>query len=453
MRYHPSTENEQREMLDEIGLESIDELFSHIPSHCRLQKSLELPAALGEWDLLDHLRAISASNKPVSLRPSFKGGGAYHHFIPSVVGALGSRCEFVTAYTPYQPEISQGTLQAIFEYQSMISILTDMPISNASVYDGAMAAAEAVLMAHRITRKPRIAVSRAVNPAYRKTIATYCENQSIVLEELPVTPEGITDLSSIEGSDAPPLAALVIQSPNYMGIVEDVKNSTDKAHAQSALQIVVVSEALSLAALTPPGSFGADIVCGEAQSFGLPLSLGGPYLGFLSCKEDFIRQIPGRLVGMTQDAAGRRGFVNTLSTREQHIRRERATSNICTNQALCAVLAGIYLSTMGKKGLLEAAGLNIRKTAYLKQRINALPDFTICHTKPTFNEFAVRVPGTVKLLNEKLSAYGFAGGIDLSAEYPELGQSMLLCATETVSSRTIDAFVDALNSAGKDLKQ
>lgn len=440
MRYIPNTDENRKEMLDAIGVTSIDELFADVPSRYILNESLNLPPASGEWDLLQFLNSLASQNADFIKTPSFLGGGAYRHFIPSVVPSLTSRSEFVTAYTPYQPEISQGTLQAIFEYQTMMTQMTGLPISNASLYDGAMATAESALLALRVSQKSRIAVSRALNPAYRATISTYCKNQNIEIIEIPVGLDGLTSSENCEELIKQGTGCVVIQSPNYFGIIED-QTAFSSQLAGSACQLVtVITEALSLGILKSPGECGADIACGDAQSFGLPLSFGGPYLGFLTCKEKFLRQVPGRLVGMTRDSEGRIGFVNTLSTREQHIRREKATSNICTNQALCAVTASVFLATMGPVGMRKLAELNMKKAHYLQKILESIPTCKLPFSGRIFNEFVLRVPGKSSEFNEFMMTHGVFPGIDLSADFPELGPAILVCATETNTREQMDQY-------------
>jgi glycine dehydrogenase subunit 1 len=452
MRYIPLTEQDRIDMLKTVGKNSIRELFDDIPAEFLLNRQLNLPAALSEWDLMKHMEALLDKNAACFRYPCFLGAGAYRHFIPSVVSNLASRSEFVTAYTPYQPEISQGTLQGIFEYQTMMTQLTGLPVSNASLYDGAMSAAEAALMAVRIqSKQPCIAISRALAPGYRRTLATYCKNLGIDLIEIPVSDSGETDHEEIEAALQRKPAAIMIQSPNYFGVIEDIGAISKLRNEDSTLLIAVVSEALSMGILKSPGECGADIVCGEAQSLGIPLSFGGPYLGFFTAKEKFIRFMPGRLVGMTKDSKGRTGFVNTLSTREQHIRREKATSNICTNQALCAMTAGIFMATMGPAGLRELAMLNMKKSAYLKSKIDGLDGFSCVFSGHTFNEFAVKVPGSARELDEFLFRNGIIGGLDLSDDYPELGDTMLFCATEINARDDIDKLEALLHQWTKEI--
>ncbi|MBN1356098.1 aminomethyl-transferring glycine dehydrogenase subunit GcvPA [bacterium] len=449
MRYIPLTQDQRRQILKEIGVSSVEELFESIPSNLRLNQPLDLPPSLSEWAVQRLLTGLAESNADSDKSPCFLGAGAYRHYIPAVVSSLGNRQEFVTAYTPYQPEVSQGTLQALFEYQTMMTQLTGLPVSNASMYDGAMATAEAALLAFRTTKKSLLAVSRALAPGYRKTLETYTRHQEITIRELPVTPEGRTDPEAVQSVLKENPAAILIQSPNFFGVIEDLSLLSSHINNTGSMLITVVNEAVSLGILKSPGDTGADIVCGDAHSMGLPISYGGPYLGFMTVKEKFLRQIPGRVVGMTVDKDRRTGFVNTLSTREQHIRREKATSNICTNQALCATVAGIFMATLGRKGLRELAFLNMKKSAYLKQRIGSLKNCRLTFTGPTFNEFAVTLNEPVERINRKLTEKGIIGGYDLSPDYPEYPDTVLLCATELTTREHIDNLISILEDLGR----
>ncbi|MCD4654963.1 aminomethyl-transferring glycine dehydrogenase subunit GcvPA, partial [bacterium] len=351
MRYIPLTETEYRQMLDTIGVSSFDDLLRDVPAARQLKKMLNLPKAMSELDLVRFMKHLANLNTPHDAQPCFLGAGSYRHFVPAVVRSMAARSEFVTAYTPYQPEISQGSLQAMFEFQTMMTQLTGMPVSNASLYDGAMAAAEAALLAARATRKNIIYVSQGLNSSYISVLKTYTENLDIELRDLPINDSGRTDLAPLNNVDMKTVAGVMIQSPNMLGVIEDLKAAGDHLNGKKSLFIVVVSEALSMAALKAPAEYGADVVCGEAQSLGLPVSYGGAYLGFFTVTNALLRRMPGRVVGMTEDLNGKCGFVNTISTREQHIRREKATSNICTNQALCAITSAMYMTTMGRQGL------------------------------------------------------------------------------------------------------
>ncbi len=367
-RYIPHTEEDRQEMLQEIGVKDVSDLFEVIPKEYRLSKPLNLPEPLSESDLVRRLQDLQSPIFSGDRWSSFLGGGAYHHFIPAVVSALVSRSEFYTAYTPYQPEISQGTLQAIFEYQTLMCQLTGMDVSNASMYDGASSLAEAVLMSHRITKRRKVLISEAVHPEYRKVVQTYIDPDH---QELVLVPYqrggGQTDEEILKSLITGEVGAVVIQSPNFFGVVEDLKRIGEKVHEVGGLLIAGFSEAVAYGILRPPGELGVDIVAGEGQSLGIPLSYGGPYLGVFATLEKFVRTMPGRLVGETVDLEGKRGFVLTLATREQHIRRERATSNICTNEGLCALMATVFLSCLGKEGLRELAVMNLSKAEYAKR--------------------------------------------------------------------------------------
>ncbi len=442
MRYIPHTEAEIEQMLDVIGLPNIEALFSYIPEKYRLNRPLQIPEAASEQEVLAELTALAQRNVNTSTHDWFLGAGTYAHFTPSAVDALISRAEFTTAYTPYQPEISQGTLQAIFEWQTMICSLTGTEVANASLYDGASATAEAVLMAMRITRRNRVVFARDLNPRDRDVVRTYLAGlgaQCVVAERGPDGRCG--DLGPVVDGET---ACVVVQQPNFLGIVEDLAAAAAAAHGVGALLVTAVSEALSLALLTPPGDQGADIVTGEAQSFGVPMGLGGPHVGFLATGQKHVRQLPGRLVGETVDTKGRRGYVLTLATREQHIRRERATSNICTNQGLCLLVATIYLSLYGRRGLRQLAELNLSKAEYAKARIRETNGVELAFEAPTFNEFAVRVQGSANDALARALAAGCVGGLDLAGDAPELGAAILVCTTELSSREAIDRLVPAL---------
>jgi len=452
MRYIPLTEAEYRQMLDTVGVSSFEDLLTDIPAARRIKDMLDLPPAMSEFDLVRLMKRMADLNSPHNSLPCFLGAGSYRHFIPAVVRSMAARSEFVTAYTPYQPEISQGSLQAMFEFQTMMTQLTGMPVSNASLYDGGMAAAEAVLLAVRATRKKIIYVSRAINSSYRTVINTYVKNLDIELRDLPLNKNGQTDLAPLAEVDMKTVAGVMIQSPNMLGIIEDLKTAGDKLKDLKTLLIVVVSEALSLAALKPPSVFGADIVCGEAQSLGLSVSFGGAYLGFFTVTNALLRRMPGRVVGMTEDSQGKCGFVNTISTREQHIRREKATSNICTNQALCAVTSAMYMTTMGRQGLRNVAMMNMKKAAYLKSLLTKIDGIQIPFDAPIFNEFTVQLPASFESLQKKLDQQQLIGGYDLQDAFPELGDSMLVCATETNSSEEIDLFAGVIKEWAQEVQ-
>ena len=432
-------------MLHEVGLNSAAELFDSIPKDLRLSRELNTTAALSEIELLAGFDQMAARN-PGALRPSFLGAGAYQHYIPTIVDHIISRSEFFTAYTPYQPEISQGTLQAIFEFQTLVCQLTGMEVANASMYDGSTALAEAVLMAERVTKRSKVVACGAIHPEYLEVVSTYVQHAGIELVQAEVNSETGQNSGPMDLLDDK-AAALVVQSPNFFGCIEDVAALAEKAHAVGALLIVAVTEAISLGLLKSPGACGADIAVAEGQSFGVPLSFGGPYVGLFATREKYARQIPGRLVGEAYDKEGRRGFVLTLATREQHIRREKATSNICTNEGLIALASTVYLETMGRRGLQEVAAQCAQKAAYAAQRIAELDGFSIPFTGPRFNEFVVRAPVAAKdLLARLASARSITGGLPLSRYYADRPNDFLVCVTEMNSRAQIDALVEALRT-------
>ncbi|MDT8440878.1 MAG: aminomethyl-transferring glycine dehydrogenase subunit GcvPA [Desulfuromonadales bacterium] len=444
MRYLPHTVGDVARMLARIGVDSLAELFCEVPDSLRLKRPLALPAAASETDLLAELQGLAAANAATTACNSFLGGGAYQHFIPVVVDQLISRSEFYTAYTPYQPEISQGTLQAIFEFQTLVCQLTGMDVANASMYDGASACAEAVLMAVRLSRRDKVLLGAGLNPRYRETVRTYCRYLDLELVDVPYAADGRIDPQALDRLLDDRVAALVAGYPNYFGVIEDLVGLADAAHRCGARLIAAVAEPIALGLLKPPGELGADIVVGEGQSFGLPLSFGGPYLGFFAARQQDVRGMPGRLVGETVDRDGQRGFVLTLATREQHIRREKATSNICSNQALCALMATVFMALLGKQGLRELAQQNLAKAAYARQRIAELDGFSLVFAGPAFNEFVVRCPRPVPELLGELERHGILGGIPLARAYPELADCLLVCVTEQKRREQIDGLVAAL---------
>jgi len=437
MSYISLSDQDKKEMLARIGVSSLEDLFCCIPDDLRLKTDLRLPQPLTEPELTGHFEAIGLKNKQDAFI-SFLGAGAYRHHIPYIVDYLSSRGEFVSPYTPYQPEVSQGTLQVIFEYQTLICQLTGLEISNASLYEGATAAAEAVLMAWRLKGKPKVLVAGSLHPQYREVIRTYTKNLGIQVEEVGYDAKGEVDGEAIKSQLDGETSAVVCQSPNFLGAVENLERLAEAAHAKQALFVVIVAEAASLGLLRSPGSAGADIVAGEAQSFGLPLSFGGPYLGFMSCRKEYVRQFPGRIAGQTKDTNGKRGFVLTLSTREQHIRREKATSNICTNQALCALRATIFLETMGHVGMRELAYQNVQKANYALERLTAIKGVRKKFGAPIFNEFVLEFEGGYKKVAEHLLPQGVIGGLDLGPYYPGLKDCALFCVTEIHSRADID---------------
>jgi glycine dehydrogenase subunit 1 len=443
LRYIPNSPEERVEMLHQVGLNSADELFDSIPQDLRLTRNLNTTPALSEIELLAGFEKL-ASRNPGAQRTSFLGAGAYQHYIPTVVDHIISRSEFFTAYTPYQPEISQGTLQAIFEFQTLVCQLTGMEVANASMYDGSTALAEAVLMAERVTKRSKVIACGAIHPEYVDVITTYVQHAGIELVHAPIDPATGQTSGALDLLDDK-TAALVVQSPNFFGCIEDVAALAEKAHAAGALLIVTVTEAMSLGLLKSPGACGADIVVAEGQAFGVPLSFGGPYVGLFATREKYARQIPGRLVGEAYDKQGRRGFVLTLATREQHIRREKATSNICTNEGLIALATTVYLETMGRRGLQEAATQCAQKAAFTAKRIAELEGFSIPFTGPRFNEFLVRGPVNARDLLARLAlGSDITGGLPLSRYYPDRPNDFLVCVTEMNSRAQIDALVEGL---------
>ena len=433
-------------MLKTIGVDRIEDLFEAVPEQYRFP-TLDLPPALTEMEMMGELQAMADGNADASRYACFLGAGAYNHYIPSIVNHITLRGEFFTAYTPYQPEVSQGTLQSIFEFQSMMSNLTGMDVCTASHYDGATAFAEAALMAVAITRRPKVLVSRGVHPMYREVLATYTQfNEHLQIVEVDVAAP-IAEL--IDGQTA----AVCIQNPNFLGQFEDVTQLGAQAHAAGALFVAAVNP-ISLGLFQPPSEYGADIVVGEGQPLGVSLSFGGPYLGFFCTKRDYMRRIPGRIVGETVDRDGKRGYVLTLKTREQDIRREKATSNICTNQGLMALAACVYMAAMGKNGLQKAAHLSYQKAHYAAEQVGTLEGFKLWGRTPFFNEFVVKCPVPVRSLNQiLLDDLNIIGGYDLGKDYPELENHMLIACTETNTREEIDALAKGLMAAAAELRR
>lgn len=438
MNFIPNTEKETKEMLRTIGVAGITDLFKDIDKKLILRKSLNLPEGLSELELKKLMLGMSNENKVLA---SFLGAGSYNHFIPAVVNHMISRSEFYTAYTPYQPEISQGVLQSIFEYQTMICELTGMDVANASMYDGASALAESVVMAKYINGRDEVLISKAVHPEHREVARTYAKGHRIRIRESPFR-DGVTSAEDLKKEISESTAAVIVQNPNFFGCIEDLEALGRIAHSKGALFIVNITEPTSLGLLKPPGECGADIVVGEGQSFGNPLNFGGPYLGIIATRTEYVRKMPGRLVGETADAEGRRGFILTLQAREQHIRREKATSNICSNEALCALAATVHLAMLGKnlKGL---ADLNLQKAHYAHDKIIPLRGFGPAFKKPFYNEFVVRCADAEKT-NAELLKNGIVGGLDLGRFYPELKNCLLFCVTEMNSKNEIDRMVQTL---------
>ena len=449
MSFLPHTDADRAEMLADIGVERVEDLFQDVPASCRFPE-VNLPAPLSEMEILAELQAMSEENLDTGHFSSFLGAGAYDHYVPRVVDQIISRSEFYTAYTPYQPEISQGTLQSIFEYQSMICALTGMEVANASHYDGATSAAEAVIMAlnvHRGRRKKVIA-SPTVHPEYRAVVRTYTQGMGLEIVGDDDPTSTLEDLTALLDQDT---ACLIVQTPNFFGEIEDLEDLAAKVHAVKAL-LVVVADPISLGLLKPPGDSGADSVVGEGQGLGTGRNYGGPYLGFFACRQKHVRKSAGRLVGQTVDADGKRGFVLTLSTREQHIRRERATSNICTNQALCALATAVHLAALGPRGLRQLAELCYHKAHYTAGRIDDLDGYRVVGDKPFVKEFVVRCPAPVRAVNAYLlEEWGIIGGYDLGRDYPGLEDHMLLCVTEVIARQENDALASALDEAAREV--
>ncbi len=444
MRYIPTTPEEREHMLRVIGVRSVEDLFADVPEAVRLRRSLRLRPALRDPEVVRTLRALADQNGHADRLVCFAGAGAYDHFVPPAVWQLVGRGEFLTAYTPYQAEIMQGELQATYEYQTMVCELLGMEVANASMYDGASALGEAVVMARDLTRRDRVVLSQAVHPEYRQVVRTYTEPLGIrVVEwrhEAGLTPP---DPRTVDGTTA----AVVVQHPNFFGCLEDVRAWAELAHEAGALLVVACADPLAFGLLEPPGALGADIVAAEGQPLGNPLNFGGPYLGIVATREQFVRRMPGRLVGATVDRHGRRGFVLTLQTREQHIRREKATSNICTNEALNALAAAVYLSLLGPQGVRQVAELCVRKAHYLKSRIAQLPGFQLAFPTPTFHEFVVRTPRSGEALVRALAREGFLGGVPLGRFYRGFRDALLVCVTENRTREEMDGFVAALERA------
>jgi glycine dehydrogenase subunit 1 len=442
--YAPHTERDVEEMLEAVGAASLDELLS-VPEAIALKAKLEVVPALPEYLIVRRFEQLAQRNPGVGYR-SFLGAGSYRHYAPPAIAALAMRGEFLTAYTPYQAEVSQGYLQAIYEWQTYLCLLTGMEIANASVYDGATALAEAAIMALGATGRKKMLVSRAAHPNYRAVLRTYCDGLDVTVDELPFTRDGVTDGSALRDAvGGGEYAAVALQSPNFFGNVDTLAADVLAAlTASGTIPIAVVAEALSLAALAPPAAWGAQIVAGEAQSFGVASAYGGPYAGFIASTQEHMRRIPGRLVGKTVDNAGRAAYVLTLQAREQHIRRERATSNICTNQAHCALIATIYLALMGKSGLRDAAALNLARARELASAVASVNGVSLTHSAPFFNEFVADVGRPAAEVLAALQQRGILGGLDLGRFYPELSSCILMTATELTTTDDITALAGAL---------
>jgi glycine dehydrogenase subunit 1 len=440
-RYLPMTEEDKRAMLETIGVSSVDELFSDIPEKVRFKGEYNIKAAKSETALMKELFRMADRNADLKRNVSFLGAGVYDHYMPVIVDHVISRSEFYTAYTPYQPEISQGELQAIFEFQTMICELTGMDVANSSMYDGGTALAEAAMLSAGHTKRKTIVVSSAVHPEFRDVLKTYAKGQYLEVVEVPVK-DGVTDVEALKGLVNEEVAAVIVQYPNFFGRIEPLKELEEIIHANKAM-FVVSSNPLSLGVLTPPGKFGADIVIGDAQPFGIPTAFGGPHCGYFAVTTKLMRKVPGRLVGQTVDDQGRRGFVLTLQAREQHIRREKATSNICSNQALNALAASVAMTALGKKGAREIAAANMQKAQYAKN-IFKENGFEVAYDGHSFNEFVIKLNKPVKEMNQKLLQKGIIGGYDLGRDYSELSNHMLIAVTEQRTKEEIDTFVKEL---------
>ncbi|HET8924969.1 MAG TPA: aminomethyl-transferring glycine dehydrogenase subunit GcvPA [Candidatus Acidoferrum sp.] len=445
MRYLPKSPAERQEMLAAIGVKSIDELFSSIPERFRLRNALNIPGPYSEAEVIQYFKERAGENS--NGYTSFLGAGIYNHLRSVVTDAIIQRGEFLTSYTPYQAEITQGTLQAIFEFQTLMCQLTGQEVANASMYDGSTATTEAVLMAERLTGRQRVLVARSVHPEYRDVLRTYAKNSGLRVEEIPFSASGTVDAKALQSAlkNKDDVAAVVVQSPNFFGVIESQTPLAEAAHASSAMYVVAITEGVSLGLIRPPVE--ADIVAMEGQSFGLAPSYGGPFAGVIACKEKYVRQMPGRLTGQTTDSEGRRGFVLTLATREQHIRREKATSNICTNQALCALAATVHLTLLGKEGLREMAEQNLSKAEFALAELLKIPGVRRAFDAPFFNEFAVEFPRSVKILNSQLLREKIIGPLALGTPYPELTKHALVCVTETTPRAEIERFAAALKKA------
>ncbi|NLM44786.1 MAG: aminomethyl-transferring glycine dehydrogenase subunit GcvPA [Clostridiales bacterium] len=441
-RYLPHTEADEKLMLESIGAQSIDDLFNDIPENLRLNRKLDLPEPMSEMELVSHMKDLSTANKSIDELVCFLGAGAYDHYIPSIVKHLAMRSEFYTAYTPYQPEISQGTLQAIFEYQTMICNLTGMDVSNASMYDGATACVEAAMMAVESTRRDSVVVSSTVHPEVREVLKSYMKFRDVKVIEVDMA-DGVTDWEKLKALMGKDIAGVIIQNPNFFGIIEDLTDIEKIVHENKSLLISYV-DPISLGIIKSPSEYGADIVIGEGQSLGNSLNYGGPYLGFLATTSKLMRKMPGRIVGQSNDVDGKRAFVLTLQAREQHIRRYKATSNICSNQGLNALIAAIYMITMGKKGLREVAVQSTQKAHYALEQLTKTGKFKPLFNKPFFKEFAITGSVESKKVNSELLKHNILGGYELEKDYPELKNSLLLCVTEKRTKKQIDKLAEVM---------
>ncbi|AZV57343.1 aminomethyl-transferring glycine dehydrogenase subunit GcvPA [Clostridium sp. AWRP] len=440
--YLPLTEEDKKIMLEKIGVSSIDDLFSDIPESVRLNRKLNINDGMSELEVESYIKDIAKSNKSLDDLTCFLGAGVYDHYIPSVIKHITSRSEFYTAYTPYQAEISQGTLQTIFEYQTVMANLTGMEVSNASMYDGATACVEAAQMAANVTRRKNIVASKTLNPEVRKVLKTYLRFKNLNLIEIDEA-GGVTDIEKLKGEINKDTAAVIVQTPNFLGLLEELQDVEKYVHDNKSL-LIVFCDPISLGVLKSPGEYGADVVVGEGQSLGNSMNYGGPYLGFLITTKKYLRKIPGRIVGETTDSEGKRGYVLTLQAREQHIRREKASSNICSNEALNALTALIYLTTLGKKGIKEVAYQNVQKSHYAFKKLTESGKYKAVFDKPFFNEFVVASKNSVQDINKTLLENKILGGYDVEKQYPSYKNSMLLCVTEKRTKNEIDKLTSVL---------
>lgn len=444
MRYIPHTPEDVRSMLATIGVSKVSDLFTIIPEKLRLKAALDLPKALSEPELMSEMAGLAARNINSAAVPSFLGAGAYHHYSPTLVNTLIQRSELLTPYTPYQPEIAQGTLQIIFEFQTMVANLLGFDLSNASMYDGSTAMAEAALMAMRVTKRKGLVVANTVHPEYRAVLDNIATPPGATIKLAPFAASGLVDLDRLATAVGADTAAVIIQSPNFFGGIEQITKIANIAHAAGALCVVVITDPTALGLLKSPGSLGADIAVAEGQSFGIGLQFGGPNVGLFATKMQFLRMMPGRLVGETVDAEGRRGYALAFATREQHIRREKATSNICTNQALCATAATIYMATMGKQGLRRVAELSLERSVQLKARLAKIKGISFPFSAPTYNECVVRMPRPATDVITQLTAKNILGGVALSRWYSDQPNDLLVCTTELTKTEHLEALGNAL---------
>lgn len=443
--YIPATEADKKEMLGVIGLNSTDQLFEDIPAEFRLNRELNLPKAKSELEVMNYMQSLAAMNKSVSDMLCFLGAGAYDHYVPTVVDAIISRSEFYTSYTPYQPEISQGTLQYIFEFQTLITRLTGMDVANASLYDGGTACAEAAIMACANAKRKEIVVSKTVHPGSMAILKTYCHGQNIKLIEVEAH-NGVTCLDDLKAKITPNTAGVLLQSPNFYGIIEDIEKAVGIAHEVKKCSFILSTDPFALPILKTPAEYGCDIVVGEAQSLGLALNYGGPYVGIIAAKEDYMRKMPGRLVGETIDLDGKRGYVLTLAAREQHIRREKATSNICTNQGLMTLACAVHMCTMGKQGMKEAAMQALNKAHYAFEKLTASGKFKPLFEGPFFLEFALTSDIPAEKVVKTLLENGILGGYEIAKDFPEHKNALLFAVTEKRTKEEIDKLVEVMEA-------